>query len=228
MTDHQRFSLRWNNYQSQLVQAFDSLLDSKDLVDVTLGVEGKKLTAHKMLLSACSPYFRELLRDNPCQHPIIILRDVSYEDVRCLLRFMYNGEVSVSQDSLNSFLKSAESLKIKGLTEEDNHDDRGDSGGGDNQIYRPVEPVVPASSMMPVKRPFPPPEPSRLSSHTSSSKISRTSGADVKEEIVDLADDHSDVQHEAIESQFTDDVDDSLGSLMNDHGSGNNVQFIHS
>ena len=227
MTDHQRFSLRWNNYQSQLVQAFDSLLDSKDLVDVTLGVEGKKLTAHKMLLSACSPYFRELLRDNPCQHPIIILRDVSYEDVSSLLRFMYNGEVSVSQDSLNSFLKSAESLKIKGLTEEDNQDNRGDSGGGDNQIYRPVEPVA-ASSMMPVKRPFPPPEPSRLSAHTSSSKISRTSGADVKEEIVDLADDHSDVQHEAIESQFTDDVDDSLGSLMNDHGSGNNVQFIDS
>ena len=227
MTDHQRFSLRWNNYQSQLVQAFDSLLDSKDLVDVTLGVEGKKLTAHKMLLSACSPYFRELLRDNPCQHPIIILRDVSYEDVSSLLRFMYNGEVSVSQDSLNSFLKSAESLKIKGLTEEDNHDNRGDSDGGDNQIYRPVEPAA-ASSMMPVKRPFPPPETSRLSSHTSSSKISRTSGADVKEEIVDLADDHSDVQHEAIESQFTDDVDDSLGSLMNDHGSGNNVQFIDS
>jgi hypothetical protein len=34
----------------------------KDFVDVTLGTEGKKLPAHKMLLSACSPYFRELLK----------------------------------------------------------------------------------------------------------------------------------------------------------------------
>ena len=62
MVADQRFSLRWNNYQSQMVKAFDDLLDQDDFVDVTLGVEGKKLCAHKMLLSACSPYFRELLK----------------------------------------------------------------------------------------------------------------------------------------------------------------------
>ena len=62
MGSDQRFSLRWNNYQSHLVTAFESLLDQKDFVDVTLGCEGRKLPAHKMLLSACSPYFRELLK----------------------------------------------------------------------------------------------------------------------------------------------------------------------
>ena len=62
MGTDQRFSLRWNNYQSHLVTAFESLLEEKDFVDVTLGVEGRKLPAHKMLLSACSPYFRELLK----------------------------------------------------------------------------------------------------------------------------------------------------------------------
>ena len=62
MVSDQRFSLRWNNYQSQLVSAFESLLDQEDFVDVTLGVEGKKLSAHKMLLSACSPFFKELLK----------------------------------------------------------------------------------------------------------------------------------------------------------------------
>ena len=61
-TADQRFSLRWNNYQTQLVTAFESLLDQQDFVDVTIGVEGKKLSAHKMLLSACSPFFRELLK----------------------------------------------------------------------------------------------------------------------------------------------------------------------
>ena len=66
MVADQRFSLRWNNYQSQMVKAFDDLLDQDDFVDVTLGVEGKKLSAHKMLLSACSPYFRELLKVRKC------------------------------------------------------------------------------------------------------------------------------------------------------------------
>ena len=62
MVSDQRFSLRWNNYQSQLVRAFESLLDQEDLVDVTIGAEGRKLSAHKVLLSACSPYFRDLLK----------------------------------------------------------------------------------------------------------------------------------------------------------------------
>jgi len=115
----QRYSLKWNNYQNQLVTAFESLLAQQDFVDVTLGVEGKRLLAHKMLLSACSPYFRELLKSNPCQHPIIIIKDLKYEDVESLLHFMYNGEVNVAQESLDSFLKSAESLKIRGLTEND-------------------------------------------------------------------------------------------------------------
>ena len=60
-----------------------------------------------------------LLQDNPCPHPIIILRDIKYEDLQHLLQFMYNGEVNVAQESLNSFLKSAESLKIRGLTDEE-------------------------------------------------------------------------------------------------------------
>ncbi len=32
---------------------------------------------------------------------------------------MYNGEVSVSQDSLNNFLSAAEELAVKGLTAND-------------------------------------------------------------------------------------------------------------
>lgn len=39
-----------------------------------------------MVLSACSPYFRKLLKANPCEHPIVILRDIRSEDVENLLR----------------------------------------------------------------------------------------------------------------------------------------------
>ena len=68
---------------------------SKEFVDVTLGCEGKKLPAHKMLLSSCSPYFRELLRDNLCQHPIIVLSSITHADMEALVQFMYNGQVKV-------------------------------------------------------------------------------------------------------------------------------------
>ncbi|XP_056632565.1 protein tramtrack, beta isoform-like isoform X3 [Diorhabda sublineata] len=113
----QRFCLRWNNHQSNLLSVFDQLLHDESFVDVTLAVEGQLLKAHKMVLSACSPYFQALFINHPDKHPIVILKDVPYNDMRCLLDFMYRGEVSVDQDRLTAFLRVAESLRIKGLTE---------------------------------------------------------------------------------------------------------------
>ncbi|XP_018052593.1 PREDICTED: protein tramtrack, alpha isoform-like isoform X2 [Atta colombica] len=113
----QRFCLRWNNHQSNLLSVFDQLLHDEAFVDVTLAVEGQLLRAHKMVLSACSPYFQALFVGHPDKHPIVILKDVPYVDMRSLLDFMYRGEVSVDQDRLTAFLRVAESLRIKGLTE---------------------------------------------------------------------------------------------------------------
>lgn len=93
-----------------------SMLESGDLVDVTLAVEGKSIKAHKMILSVCSPYFRSLFRGNPCQHPIVFMKDVTYSALCDLLQFMYQGEVQVSQENLSTFIKTAEALQIKGLT----------------------------------------------------------------------------------------------------------------
>lgn len=113
----QRFCLRWNNHQSNLLSVFDQLLHDESFVDVTLAVEGQLLRAHKMVLSACSPYFQALFVNHPDKHPIVILKDVPYNDMRSLLDFMYRGEVSVDQERLTAFLRVAESLRIKGLTE---------------------------------------------------------------------------------------------------------------
>lgn len=112
----EQFSLCWDNFHSNMSSSFSELLKSEDLVDVTLAAEGRYLKAHKIVLSVCSPYFQELFHVNPCQHPIVFLKDVSYSALSNLLQFMYQGEVKVSQDELTNFIKVAEALKIKGLT----------------------------------------------------------------------------------------------------------------
>lgn len=56
MASDQQFCLRWNNHQSTLVSVFDNLLESQTLVDCTLAADGQYLKAHKVVLSACSPY----------------------------------------------------------------------------------------------------------------------------------------------------------------------------
>lgn len=121
MNNAPQFSLRWNNYVNHVTEAFNSLRFENDLVDVTLCCDGGKIRAHKMLLSACSSYFKQIFKENPCQHPVIIFRNFKYEDLNAIVNFMYHGEVNIFQEQLESFLITAELLEVKGLT--DNVDD---------------------------------------------------------------------------------------------------------
>ncbi|KAJ8924947.1 hypothetical protein NQ315_001111 [Exocentrus adspersus] len=117
MDDDQQFCLRWNNHQSTLVAVFDTLLENGTLVDCTLAAEGKFLNAHKVVLSACSPYFEALLSRHFDKHPILILKDVKFQELKAMMDYMYRGEVNISQDQLGALLKAAESLQIKGLSD---------------------------------------------------------------------------------------------------------------
>ncbi|XP_076060709.1 uncharacterized protein LOC143036811 isoform X5 [Oratosquilla oratoria] len=156
MMGEQQFCLRWNNHGSTLVAVFDSLLTSESLVDVTLAAEGHLLKAHKVVLSACSPYFQTLFAQHMDKHPIVILKDVKYADMKALLDYMYRGEVNVSQDQLGPLIKTAESLKIKGLADGTN---RQESDKG--PIPKPSQSVprsLPNDNVSDVKPRPPPPD----------------------------------------------------------------------
>ncbi|XP_043244934.1 broad-complex core protein isoforms 1/2/3/4/5-like isoform X28 [Amphibalanus amphitrite] len=114
--DGQRFCLKWNDFRNSVTSVFEDLRKDGELVDITLCCEGKKVKAHRMMLSACSPYFRDLLKENPCQHPVFFLKDTTFSDLRAVIEFVYNGEVNVTQTQLSSFLKTAEMLQVRGLT----------------------------------------------------------------------------------------------------------------
>lgn len=86
-------------------------------MDVTLACDGHSVKAHKMVLSACSPYFQSLFFENPCQHPIVIMRDIKWPELKAAVEFMYKGEINVSQEQIGPLLKVAESLKIRGLAD---------------------------------------------------------------------------------------------------------------
>ncbi|XP_059089239.1 broad-complex core protein isoforms 1/2/3/4/5-like isoform X23 [Tigriopus californicus] len=128
-----KFCLRWNDFETNISAAFKELRQDKDFFDVTLTVDDDPnhvLQAHKVILSACSPFFRNvLLRQNAAMgvagfshpHPLVYLRGVSYEDLKHIIDFMYYGEVNVAQDDLQAFLQVAEDLKVKGLTQADSN-----------------------------------------------------------------------------------------------------------
>ena len=95
------------------------MFQNESLVDCTIMCEDSAVRAHKVVLSACSPYFQKIFTDNPGKHPIIVLKDVRCWEMQCILDFMYKGETSVPEPQLTSLIKAAESLKVRGLTSND-------------------------------------------------------------------------------------------------------------
>ena len=113
----EQFCLRWNDFESSISNSFRDLKEAGDFFDVTLVCQDQQVEAHKVILSACSPFFKAILKKNPHPHPLLYLKDIKFENMEALLEFMYQGEVKVPQDELGPFLAVAEELKVKGLTQ---------------------------------------------------------------------------------------------------------------
>lgn len=141
----QQFCLRWNNYQTNLTNVFDQLLQSESFVDVTLACDGHSVKAHKMVLSACSPYFQSLFFENPCQHPIVIMRDIKWPELKAAVEFMYKGEINVSQEQIGPLLKVAETLKIRGLADVNGEQDIAAASTTGEVTARPASKPAPAT-----------------------------------------------------------------------------------
>jgi len=149
MSASEKFCLRWNDFESNISVAFRELREEKDFFDVTLSVGPghQHIQAHKLILSACSPFFRGVLKQNQHAHPLLYLKGVGFSELQAVLNFMYHGEVNVAQEELNTFLAVAEELQVKGLTQ--------GGSGSSNQ-----NPSSKPKSDPPPPRPRPP-EPSR-------------------------------------------------------------------
>lgn len=109
--------LEWNCHSNQLVKSISQLWERGTLWDVTLTAEGKQLKAHRLILSAASDYFQEMLTEDTERLPIIYMRDVSFHQLQCIIEFIYSGKTEVANGQLSEFLELANSLKLKGFDE---------------------------------------------------------------------------------------------------------------
>ena len=100
----EQYHLKWNDYHSSLTKCFRDLRTNDEMLDVAIIADGRTFKAHKLVLSACSPVFKAMLkkgRNQPFLQPFIFLHGVNYEDIQAILDFMYNGEVSVRKFDLS-------------------------------------------------------------------------------------------------------------------------------
>jgi len=136
----EKFCLRWNDFEKNISSSFRELKEDKDFFDVTIACDDNQIQGHKVILSACSPFFRSVLKRNPHQHPLLYMKGVKYEEILLVLNFMYHGEVNVAQDELNSFLAVAEDLQVKGLSQNQPKLSRTAQESNSSKIYGEEEP----------------------------------------------------------------------------------------
>jgi Cys2His2 zinc finger developmental/cell cycle regulator len=109
------FSLKWNVHHTETFEAFESLRFKDALVDVSLCCEGHILKAHKLVLSACSPYFERILQDVGLRYPVLMFQDVPMYMMQLLLQFMYRYvQVNINTPPvvcISDHLKSYDTLR---------------------------------------------------------------------------------------------------------------------
>ena len=116
MADNDKFCLKGNEFDSNVSKSFGIFRNEDYLHDVTLvGNDHKQLSAHKLVLSASSEYFRNILKNNKHPHPLLCLEGVSSEDMGNMIDYIYTGEVKIYQDHVDRFLSIAQRLQLKGL-----------------------------------------------------------------------------------------------------------------
>ena len=116
----EKFCLKWNDFESNVSKSFGLLRNEEYLHDVTLVCDdNSQVSAHKLVLSACSEYFKTIFRNNSHPNPLICLEGVTLPDLRNIMDYIYNGEANIFQENLDNFLSIAQRLKISGLLQSD-------------------------------------------------------------------------------------------------------------
>jgi len=116
MGEVDKFCLRWNDFEQNIIGAFKDLRTDREFFDCSIVCKDNTFQAHRVILGACSPVFREMIRNCSHHHPVLYLRGVRTLDLVALLDFMYHGETSLAEEDLEEFMAIAEDLKVRGLT----------------------------------------------------------------------------------------------------------------
>ena len=110
------FHLKWNDFQQNVSRTFSQLRQESGLFDVTLvSSDHKQVSAHRLVLSACSDFFKNIFHRITHSHPLLYLDGVDHTEINLMLDYIYQGEVQIYQEHLDRFLEIAEKFKLDGL-----------------------------------------------------------------------------------------------------------------
>ena len=112
--NQEKYTLTWHTYPDHLSWMMQEMMSSKEFADVTIVSDDMKtIKAHRNILSACSPVFKNILQmDIHNNHPTIYLMGIQYSEIEPILQFMYLGEAKFYEKRMKEFLLVVTDLDI--------------------------------------------------------------------------------------------------------------------
>ena len=110
------YNIKWQDFGDHTGKSFKDLLTEPDFLDVTLACDDDKhVSAHKVILSGSSDFFKNILLKNYHQRPLIVLDGVKHSDLLAVVDFIYTGSADIPKERLEEFMRVGRKLKVKGL-----------------------------------------------------------------------------------------------------------------
>ena len=119
----EKFNLTWRDFENCTSNSFRGFMSRQEFVDVTLMCDdNNQIRAHKVLLSACSEFFKNILvKTSHQQHTVVYIDNVTHQELQNIISFMYFGETTITQEEFTNFMRAAQKLQIKGLSEREQY-----------------------------------------------------------------------------------------------------------
>ena len=134
----EKFCLKWNDFEANVSSSFGLLRNEDYLHDVTIVTDdNEQIAAHKLVLSACSEYFKNIFKRNKIPNLVLCIEGVNSAELRNVLDYIYNGEVKIFQENINKFLEVAERFKLEGLQGNNKQEEGFEQSESDN--YHPMQ-----------------------------------------------------------------------------------------
>ena len=129
----EKYNISWDKFDSNASKSFGKFRNESYLHDVTLiSDDYKQISAHKLVLSASSEYFKKIFQETKQSQPLLCLIGVQSVDLQNFLDYIYEGEVKVHEEDLERFLTIAQKIKLEGLVTDAEEEKKG------NELKSPV------------------------------------------------------------------------------------------
>ena len=117
MAHQEKYNITWHSYENHWRDTLKEMMTSEEFADVTLVTDDKKqFRAHRNILSACSPVFKNILQiDKNSPSSVIYLRGIQYSEIESIMQFIYLGEARFYEERMNEFILVSKSLEIREL-----------------------------------------------------------------------------------------------------------------